>query len=329
MHSENADNNTDNTDNDVLVITEEESSQRLDKILTSRFQGIRSRTYFQWLMDQKRVLVNGVVVKKRYIPKAGDEVQVYFILSPEIGLKAEPIPLSIIYEDDFIIVINKPAGMVVHPAVGNWTGTLVNALLYHCQQLPASEGKEALRPGIVHRLDKETSGLLIAAKTTLAQQRLIELFGDRKVKKEYLAICLGNPGNKEIRTQIGRHPVYRKMMAVLPDGGKLAVTHCKTLVHSKLLSLVVVGLETGRTHQIRVHMKHLGTPVLGDLVYGNPTMQEKYGISRQLLHAYRLEFEHPINGSMMKFEAPLPEDMKKMISISFPDYSKMNESEKC
>jgi len=309
---------------DLITITEVEAGQRLDKILANRFQDVQSRTYFQWLIEQQSVLVNGIPIKKRFIPKEGDEVQICYILVPEIGLAAEPIPLAIVYEDDDLIVINKAAGMVVHPAVGNWTGTLVNALLYHCQQLPAAAGAQAgvLRPGIVHRLDKDTSGLLIAAKTTQAQQRLIAMFSQREIEKEYLAICLGNPGDREICTQMGRHPVNRKLMAVVAEGGKNAITKCKTLAFGKALSLVRIGLETGRTHQIRVHMKHIGTPVLGDPMYGQMSLQEKYGIRRQQLHAHRLTFKHPITNIPLQFEAPLPEDMKKLIEINFSAVSK-------
>lgn len=295
-----------NEENDCIIISEEDSGIRLDKILASAYSGIKSRTYFQMLIEEGRVLVNGSSVKKRILPKPGDEVQIHFILTPEIGLSPEPIPLDILYEDDAIIVVNKPAGLVIHPAVGNWTGTFVNALLYHCQQLPKGE---SLRPGIVHRLDKETSGVLVAAKTPDAQAKLVTLFASRQVYKEYLAVCLGNPGNCELKGAIGRHPVHRKMMSVLDAGGKPALTYCKTIGYNEKLSLVQIELATGRTHQIRVHMKHHGTPVLGDSLYGNEQANAKFGASRQMLHAKVLRFNHPISGVPLSFEAPVPEDM--------------------
>ena len=287
-----------------LIITVEEGGERLDKILAGRFRDIKSRTYFQYLIEEGRVWVNGETVKKREKLAEGDEILIHFILTPEIGLSPEPIPLDIVYEDDALLVINKPAGMVVHPAVGNWTGTFVNALLHHCQGLEQSKD---LRPGIVHRLDKETTGLLIAAKTPLVQQRLIEQFSTRQVYKEYLAICLGNPGKQEIQAPIGRHPVNRKLMAVVPNG-RPAISRCETVAHRGPLSLVKIVLLTGRTHQIRVHMKHVGMAVLGDDTYGNLQANQKYGAERQMLHASRLKLEHPLTKKMLELEAPLPED---------------------
>lgn len=291
----------------LLIITSDEANDRLDKILAQRYKGIYSRTYFQMLIDQHCILVNGDPVKKRTKPQEGDEIQIQFILTPEIDLIPEAIPLTILYEDDYIIAVNKPPGLVVHPAAGNWTGTFVNALLYHCKQLSSIDS--TLRPGIVHRLDKDTSGVLVAAKTSAAQQKLIELFASRKVLKEYLAICIGNPGNGSINAPIGRHPVHRQRMAVIPENGREAITHCKTLAHDDKLSYVHLILETGRTHQIRVHMQHRGTPVLGDSVYGSQQANAKYGVKRQLLHAHRVSFKHPITGVDLVIEAPIPEDI--------------------
>lgn len=301
-------------DLDTIIISEEESQERLDKVLARRFSGIKSRTYFQMLIDQQRVLLNGEPVKKRIKPQPGDEVQIHFILTPEIGLSPENIPLDIIYEDEYLIAINKPVGMVVHPAIGNWTGTFVNALLYHCQQLHV-DPQNPLRPGIVHRLDKDTSGVLIAAKTTQSQQRLIEIFSGRKIEKEYLAVCLGNPGNAKIEAPIGRHSTNRRLMSVV-ESGKPAVTLCKTLGTDGKVSVAEVMLKTGRTHQIRVHMKFHGTPILGDATYGNTQANQKYHADRQLLHAKSLRFEHPITGKPLLLEAPIPADiaiwMKKL-----------------
>lgn len=290
----------------IILITEEEQGQRLDIILARRFHEVQSRTYFQSLIEQKQVLVNGVSAKKRFLPKAGDEIEIHFSYSPELTLTPEAIPLEILYEDEHLLAINKPAGMVVHPAVGNWTGTFVNALLYHCQQLDRTG---SLRPGIVHRLDKDTSGLLIAGKTLETQQRLIQAFASREVKKQYWAICIGNPGEGECHEAIGRHPVHRQMMAVRDLGGKSAHTTYRTLAKDALFSLVELHPTTGRTHQLRVHMKHRGTPVLGDSMYGLHQMNTKHGLERQLLHARRLGFTHPMTGQFLQLEAPLPADM--------------------
>lgn len=296
---------------ETFFITEEEAGERLDKVLATRLSGAGSRTYFQYLIDEGKVLLNGSPVKKRVKPKAGDEVEVEYLLTPELKLKPEDIPLKIVYEDDAIIVVDKAPGMVVHPAVGHWTGTFVNALLYHCQGAFPSEG--ALRPGIVHRLDKDTSGLIIAAKSSLAQQKLIEMFSGRRVYKEYLAVCIGNPGVGSIDAPIGRHPTNRKMMSVLEEGGRQALTHYKTLSWNEKLSLVSIVIATGRTHQIRVHMKHKGTPVLGDPTYGVPSFNAKMGVDRQMLLAYRLRLEHPITGAALEFEAEMPKDMLKVV----------------
>lgn len=304
--------NTDSQDDsDTFIITEQEAGQRIDKILAQRFAAIRSRTYFQTLIEEKHVLLNGTAVKKRVLPKAGDEIAIHFVVTPEIGLEPENIPLDIVYEDEHIIVINKPPGMVVHPGTGNWSGTFVNALLYHCKQLfeETRDSNDKIRPGIVHRLDKDTSGLLLAAKTSIAQQRLIDLFSTRQVRKEYLTICLGNPGDTDINAPIGRHPVHRQQMAVI-ENGRPSLSRCKTLAFDGKLSLVQIILETGRTHQIRVHLKHRGTPVLGDPIYGNIQANVKYGVNRQLLHAHKLSFQHPITGEKLDITAELPADIK-------------------
>lgn len=302
---------------DILLITEEEAGERLDKILARRFSAIHSRTYFQYLIDEHLVLLNGSPVKKRVKPEAGDEVEVQFAALPEINLAPENIPLAIVYEDEYLLVVNKPVGMVVHPAPGNWSGTFVNALLYHCQHLPVDP--QSLRPGIVHRLDKETSGLLVAAKTLEAQQKLIELFASRQVYKEYLAICIGRPPDGEIQAPIGRHPIHRKQMAVVPNG-RAATTICKTLAWNEKLSLVHVVITTGRTHQIRVHLKYKGTPILGDPLYGQSSVNHYYSVSHQLLHASTLRFKHPLTGELLTFKANLPEDMLRFIKKISPNW---------
>lgn len=295
----------------TIHVSEEETSYRLDKLLALRFPEY-SRQYFQYLIREKLVLVNGNLVKKAAKLEEGDEIEVEFALTPEISLEPEAIPLDILFEDGDLIAINKPAGMVVHPAVGNWSGTFVNALLYHCKQLPKGD---VLRPGIVHRLDKETSGVLVAAKNERTQQLMVELFANRQIKKEYLAICVGNPGNRLMEGNIGRHPVRRKEMAILEGKGREARTRCESIAHNQTLSLVRLFPETGRTHQLRVHLKAAGTPILGDSVYGIPSMNKKFDAHRQMLHAYALRFKHPIRKEEIELKAPVPQDMEKFINL--------------
>ncbi len=290
-----------------IIVSAEESGTRIDKILANRFREIRSRSYFQYLIKEEAVLLNGEPVKKQTRPIEGDEIQVEFILTPEIPIKPQPIPLDILYEDDHIIAVNKQPGLVVHPAPGNWTGTFVNALLYHCKELPNGG---TLRPGIVHRLDKDTSGVLIAAKTGEAHQHLVQMFSDRSIKKEYLALCLGNPGKGTIDAPIGRHPVHRKQMTCI-DTGRAARTHYETISNHENVSIVKVDLETGRTHQIRVHMQKINCPILGDSVYGSEKVNKKLGLKRQMLHASRTSFIHPITHEKIDLSAELPDDMVK------------------
>lgn len=310
---------------DLLVVTEDEEGERLDKILAKRFKEVYSRTYFQYLIDEQLVLLNGSPVKKRIKPQAGDEIEVQFAATPEIQLTSEAIPLAIIYEDEYLIAVNKPAGMVVHPAPGNWSGTFVNALLYHCGQLAGQEN--SLRPGIVHRLDKETSGVLVAAKTLEMQQKLTALFASRQVYKEYLAICIGRPADGEINAPIGRHPIHRKQMAIVPTG-KQALSYCKTMGYNEKLSFVQVVIATGRTHQIRVHLKYKGTPILGDNLYGNSSLNQYYGVHRQLLHAAILKFQHPLTGEQLELTAPPPEDMLRFMRKLLPDGGLKNLTER-
>ena len=296
------------SDPEVLLITPEEEKLRLDRLLANRYPQ-HSRTYFQMLIDQGFVFLNGEPVKKRTIPEEGDEIEVCFQFPPESSIKPEPIPLQILYEDDDLLAINKPAGMVVHPAPGHPSGTFVNALLAHCKQIASLD---PLRPGIVHRLDKETSGVLIAAKTALAHQKLVEKFAHREMEKTYLAICAGKPRSGLITAPIGRHRVHRKEMAIL-ESGKEAISEIQVVAYNDKISLALIKPKTGRTHQIRVHLKHVGAPVLGDEVYGQPRINQTFGVSRQMLHAYRLTFSHPITGEKISLCAPLPEDMQSWI----------------
>jgi 23S rRNA pseudouridine1911/1915/1917 synthase len=300
-------------DPEILFVTEEEEGTRIDKLLSTRFP-LHSRTYFQRLLEEGFVLLNGKVVPKRALPEEGDEIEVCFQLTPETSLTAEPIPLEVLYEDPHLLVVNKPAGMVVHPAPGHWSGTFVNALLAHCEG--KLESPDPVRPGIVHRLDKETSGVLIAAKTVAAHQALVRFFAERKIEKLYLALTVGLPPNGLYSAPIGRHPVHRKEMAVLQDG-KEALSHIQVAAHTPPLSFVLVKPKTGRTHQIRVHLKHLGAPVLGDSVYGHEKGNREWALSRHMLHAYRLCLPHPITGAPLQFTAPVPEDMRAVLTEHF------------
>ena len=292
---------TSSEEHEFLFISAEEEGTRIDKFLAARFPH-HSRSYFQHLIEIGCVLLNGEPVKKRMIPEEGDEIEVCFQATPEASLQPENTPLDILYEDEHLLAVNKPVGMVVHPAPGHWTGTFVNALLAHCQTI--APGSDPLRPGIVHRLDKETTGVLLAAKTLSAHQKLVELFSTRQVEKHYLAICQGRPANGIVQAPIGRHPVHRKEMAALPDGRE-AITEIQVLAFNDKTSLILAKPRTGRTHQIRVHLKHVGSPVIGDAIYGKRDLHD-----RQLLHAYRLSFDHPITGAPLCLIAPIPHDMK-------------------
>ncbi len=277
--------------------------KRLDKYLSEKYPD-QSRSYFEKLIKEGLVLVNGQIFKKRQLVTEADILEVEFALSPDLSIEPENIPLSIVYEDEHLLVINKPAGLVVHPASGNWTGTFVNALLYHCGRQAAND----LRPGIVHRLDKDTTGLLVAAKTAASQRLLVEAFASRTVIKEYEAIIFGQIEEQTIEKPIGRSPQDRKKMAIVKNG-KLATTDVKPLKLFKEASLIKIILKTGRTHQIRVHMRSIEHPILGDPLYGFEGINRKWGLKRQMLHAKTLSFIHPINGNKLYFESSLPEDM--------------------
>lgn len=299
---------------ETFEVGPEENPGRVDKFLALRFHPHFSRTYFAHLIQENLVLVNGEPIKKRESLKEGDVVEIYFADLPEADLTPENIPLDVVYEDKDIIVVNKPAGLVIHPAPGNWTGTFVNALLFHCHEV--KEVGDPLRPGIVHRLDKDTTGLLVAAKHLESQKRLVESFAGRKVYKEYLAISFGTPREGRVETLIGRDLKNRQRMAVVKEKGKSAITEVKVLQTSEELSLVRLIIETGRTHQIRVHLKFLNAPVLGDAVYGKEAANKRLQADRPYLHAWRLKFPHPMTGEMMEFEAPIPADIAKVFPES-------------
>jgi 23S rRNA pseudouridine1911/1915/1917 synthase len=292
---------------DSFCVQDKETDLRFDKLLVTHYPQL-SRTYMQDLIENGYVLVNGLPAKKRSKLEVGDEVEIHFAITKELNLEPQNIPLKILYEDDYLLAIDKPAAMVVHPAPGNWNNTFVNALLFYCKDL---EKGDDLRPGIVHRLDKDTTGVLLAAKTVHMHRALVELFSTRKMQKMYKAICAGMPKSHfEIDAPIGRHPSHRKMMTVC-ENGKPAKTECWLRATSKDLSLLDVDLKTGRTHQIRVHLKHIGHPILGDMVYGNSSLNNKFKATRQMLHSESLSFIHPVYNKPIVITAEVPEDMMK------------------
>jgi len=288
------------------------SGIRLDVFIAERLPEC-SRSLAGHLITTERFKVNGQARKPSYRLKAGDVVCGRLPAPQPCGFQPEPIPLSLLYEDADIIVIDKPAGLVVHPAPGHRSGTLVNALLYHCPDLTGI-GAE-LRPGIVHRLDKDTSGTLVVAKTAVALDHLAGQFKRRTVRKDYLALVHGQMPTPSgtVRLPIGRHPVDRKRMSTVSRKGREAVTEWRVLRALWGASLLEVGLRTGRTHQIRVHCAAIGHPILGDPVYGRGRGGERRGPGRQMLHALRLEIDHPRTGERMRFESPLPEDMLEVL----------------
>jgi 23S rRNA pseudouridine1911/1915/1917 synthase len=281
--------------------------QRLDHFLHAQLPEM-SRTRLQGLVKDGDILLNGAVAKPNAALKLGDSVTVEVPDAEPTEVVPQDLPLDILFEDEHLVVINKAAGMVVHPAAGNPDGTLVNALLFHCKNLSGIGGE--LRPGIVHRLDKETSGCMVVAKHDLAHTRLSEAFSSRELTKLYLAVVNGVPAAESgrIENRIGRHPVDRKRMAIVrDDAGKQAVTEWERLAIHEGCALVLCRLLTGRTHQIRVHMREgLQTPILGDTIYAQ-VQRQLVKAPRLMLHAWKLEFTHPITAAPMKFEAKVPE----------------------
>ena len=287
------------------VITDQ--TGRIDKVLTILEPEI-TRSQLKNLINDGHVTVNGQPVKPKYKVQAGDKISLVKPEPQSLELTPENIPLDIVYEDDDVIVVNKPQGMVVHPAPGHPDHTLVNALLYHS---PLSTINGTFRPGIVHRIDKDTSGLLMVAKNDLAHQSLAEQLRNKTNKREYLALVYGQIKEDEgtIDAPLGRNPQDRKKQAVVKDG-RHAVTHFKVVKRYDNFTLVKCILETGRTHQIRVHMKYIGHPLVGDPLYGPRKVIGKNG---QFLHAALLGFKHPRTGKELVFEAPLPENFQKML----------------
>ena len=281
--------------------TANETGVRLDKYI--KIENM-PRSQIQKLIDDGNVFVNGKISKGSAKLKAGDKIEVNVPDPVELDIKAENIPLDIVFEDEHMLVINKPQGMVVHPAAGNYEGTLVNALMYHCKDsLSGING--VMRPGIVHRIDKDTSGLLLVAKTNEAHISLSEQIKCKTAHRHYICIVHGIVANKKgiIDAPIGRHPTNRLKMAVTPNNSKNAVTHFEVLEHLNNASYVACDLETGRTHQIRVHMQYIGHPIMGDPLYLN---KNAYNLSGQALHAQKISFDHPATGKRMVFTAEAP-----------------------
>lgn len=295
---------------ETVTAETEDAGTRADVFLAAKL-GV-SRSNMQKLLEDGRVKRGEKIIKANYKVRAG-EMFVVDIPEPEpIEAVPENIPLDIIYEDDDVVVLNKARGMVVHPAPGNYTGTLVNALLYYCSNL--SGINSAIRPGIVHRLDKDTSGIMIVAKNDAAHISLSQQIQSKTAVRTYLAVVRGNikTDSGTIETQIARDKTDRKKMAVVKEGGRDAITDYEVLERFGKYTLVRCKLRTGRTHQIRVHMEYLGYPLVGDPKYS--PMKTPFGIKGQALHSHTLEFTHPRTGERMKFEAPLPEDMHKIIT---------------
>lgn len=293
------------------IIDEKDKGTRLD-VYVQKIYSDRTRSFIKNLIEKGDITVNGESVKAGFSLRAGDIVDVEVPEPISTDIRPENIPLDIVYEDSDLLVINKPQGMVVHPASGCYTGTLVNALLYHIKDLSGINGE--LRPGIVHRLDKDTAGLLLVAKNDFAHVSLAEQIKEKSCKRIYKAIVLGHLKEKEgqITTYLNRGTNERKKIFVVPMGrGKIAITNYRVLEEFKGYSLVEYELKTGRTHQIRVHSAFIGHPILGDKVYGKP--DDKWGLVGQALCACKISFTHPRTGEAMTFEVPLPDWFNKVL----------------
>ncbi|MCS7228541.1 MAG: RluA family pseudouridine synthase [Candidatus Kryptonium sp.] len=313
-----------------IVVPNVEKRERIDKFLANQIENA-SRSKIEKLIESGLVLVNGQKVKPSHKISPGEKIIVKIPKEPRPELVAEPIPLDIVYEDEYLLVVNKPAGMVTHPGHGNYTGTLVNALLYHCSNLSkVNVSGDEVRPGIVHRLDKDTSGLLVVAKDDETHRHLARQFFHKTVEREYWAIVWGHFSSNRgtIEAELGRSKSDRTKFTVV-KGGKPAITEYEVLEKFDFLSLVKLKLKTGRTHQIRVHLAHIGHPVFGDPTYGGRRIawggidrKKKLFVDellkimqRQALHAKTLGFIHPARNEFMKFDSELPEDMKKLLEI--------------
>lgn len=296
----------------ALTVESEFAGQRIDKYVNESMDTVVSRTQIQGWIKDGHVLVNGFAVKANYKVAEGDSIVVTIPQPEETEVAAEPMDLEIVYEDSHVIVVNKPRGLVVHPAAGHYTGTLVNGLLHHCKDLSGINGK--LRPGIVHRIDKDTSGLIMAAKNDLAHQSLAQQLKDHTVNRKYIAVVHGVVQHDmgTVDAPIGRDSYDRKLFTVTEKNSRHAVTHFTVTERLKEFSVLELKLETGRTHQIRVHMKYIGYPLVGDPFYGKSRDKEMNG-QGQALHAAVLGFVHPATGEYLEFNAPIPEDMRQLL----------------
>jgi 23S rRNA pseudouridine1911/1915/1917 synthase len=305
-----------------INVTKRDEKRRLDQFLSETNLNL-SRSQAKNLIQKHHILLNQNPAKPSAHIRAGDIISGTLPQPESLSAKAEPLPLTILYEDSSIIIIDKPSGMVVHPAYGNLSGTLVNALLYHCKDLTGING--VIRPGIVHRLDKDTSGVMVVAKNDEAYHHLARQFKNRTVGKVYFAIVYGKFGEDEglIDSAIGRHPSERKRMSTRAKKGRMAITHWKKIEQLDGFTLLEIFPQTGRTHQIRVHLSSTGHPLLGDPLYGrkgrpgtirDPVLRECVKrMNRQALHAKRLEFIHPQTGERVQFVSPIPQDMKEVL----------------
>lgn len=297
----------------VFIVDDQEEDTRLDLYLSNQLDQL-SRSFIQKLIEQEKIKINGKQEKlKKYKVKENDVIEIEIPLPERLDIKPENIPIEIIYEDEDVVIVDKPQGMVVHPAPGNYSGTLVNALLYHCKTLSSING--VIRPGIVHRIDKDTSGLLMVAKNDKAHRSLAEQLKEHTIHRVYAALVHGNIKEEKgtIDAPIGRHPVDRLKMAVTDKNSKNAVTHFEVQQRFGNYTLIEAKLETGRTHQIRVHMAYIQHPLVGDPVYG--FKKEKYHLQGQALHAKVLGFLHPSTSKYMEFDSPLPDYFQKLLQI--------------
>lgn len=300
-------------DNFCFQITEDMEDERIDKCVSMLIDSL-SRSFIQKMIKEERVLVNGRSVKGSYRVKTDDEVAFELPESVEPDIVPENIPLDILYEDKDVVVVNKPKGMVVHPAVGHYSGTMVNALMYHCgKELSGING--VMRPGIVHRIDMDTTGSVIVCKNDRSHNSIAEQLKEHSINRRYRAICHGilKEDKGTIDKPIGRHPMERKKMAVNEKNGKAAVTHYQVLERFKDYTYIECVLETGRTHQIRVHMASIGHPILGDEIYSN--RKSNFKLQGQTLHAKTLGFIHPSTGEYVEVDAPLPEYFQHLLEI--------------
>ncbi len=306
------------------VVTSEEGGERLDIVVASVVPGL-TRSRVKRLADDGHIQIDGRQGQAGGRLRPGQRLEIHLPIPTQARTAPEAIPLNILYEDSHLLVVDKPAGMVVHPGAGVISGTLVNALLHHCSDLSGIGG--VLRPGIVHRLDKNTSGLLVVAKNDETHRALQAQFKKRQVAKTYVAVVFGIPGSGTgtMAMPIGRHPVNRKLMSTRSPKGRTAVTHWRVIRRFFHFSILEVDLVTGRTHQVRVHLQGLGHPVVGDPEYGgrhkikgldDPILRARIGsFGRQALHAHRLKFIHPITGGDMNFTSPLPADIQELVSV--------------